>query len=210
MINNLELELKNNLGIRLERLRFGVIGAGAIGQAIIRLITERGGLVSWFDSQKGRSSRETLAEVVESSDIILSSTGIGNDLIASLVSDRSEMVLVNCGSSDVEFGLWNVRQSLANYGFSFDVEVPGEPWRGAIRIRNLHRVRHILRGGFPINFDGTPDPIPADQIQITRAILMAGALQAVLASEPGVYELDRYIQAELFRAYNQLLTNSRS
>lgn len=36
----------------------------------------------------------------------------------------------------------------------------------------------MLRGGCPINFDGARESVPAEDIQITRALLLIGVLQA--------------------------------
>jgi len=37
----------------------------------------------------------------------------------------------------------------------------------------------ILRGGFPVNFDGSRESVPAADIQMTRGLLLGAILQAV-------------------------------
>src|SRR5262249_958172 len=37
----------------------------------------------------------------------------------------------------------------------------------------------ILRSGFPMTLDGSRESVPADQIQLTRALLLGGVLQAL-------------------------------
>ena len=37
---------------------------------------------------------------------------------------------------------------------------------------------HLLRGGFPVNFDHTGESVPANEIQLTRSLVLAAVLQA--------------------------------
>jgi len=71
--------------------------------------------------------------------------------------------------------------------------------RAALRSRDVHsditlqildRVVTIANGGFPINFDGRLNRIAAEDIQITVALMLAGALQAVAAKGTGLLPLD--------------------
>jgi hypothetical protein len=58
-----------------------------------------------------------------------------------------------------------------------------------IRIQLVDRCAHFLNGGFPVNFNGTTDCDPPERIQLTRTMMLAGAVQAVEASEPGIQPL---------------------
>jgi len=49
----------------------------------------------------------------------------------------------------------------------------------------------LANGGFPVNFTGEIDPIPAEEIQITRSLVLAGALQAVNEKSNGLIPLKR-------------------
>jgi hypothetical protein len=49
----------------------------------------------------------------------------------------------------------------------------------------------VLNDGRPINFDGRLDNIEPEYIQLTRALMLLGALQAVATDDPGVTSLDR-------------------
>ena len=43
----------------------------------------------------------------------------------------------------------------------------------------------VARGGFPANFDGSGESVQKDDIQMTRALLLAAVLQATYAGESG-------------------------
>jgi hypothetical protein len=126
--------------------------------------------------------------------------------------DWSEMVqslpegtiLANCGSSDIEFQPWRLRAIFAPQG-TFCIEFPGMPWRGNITIGTPGHALTLLGGGFPVNFDGSPDPISAREIQLTRAILMAGAIQATASDKAGVTELDANLQSHIVARYEELI-----
>lgn len=58
---------------------------------------------------------------------------------------------------------------------------------------------HLLRGGFPVNFDNTGESVPANDIQLTRSLVIAAVLQALdflntTSIENGVYALDAAYQ----------------
>ena len=55
----------------------------------------------------------------------------------------------------------------------------------------------LLARGFPLNFDGGPENIPPDEIQLTRALMLIGAAQATRARVSGVQVLDNALQARL-------------
>lgn len=56
-----------------------------------------------------------------------------------------------------------------------------------IRLQVIDHQITIANGGFPVNFDGRLDRIPAEQMQITQAMMIQGALQAARSlGRPGV------------------------
>jgi hypothetical protein len=55
----------------------------------------------------------------------------------------------------------------------------------------------LLARGFPVNFDGGPENIAPEDIQLTRALMLIGALQAAGARVAGVNRLDPRLQIEL-------------
>jgi hypothetical protein len=181
----------------------GLLGAGAIGSAICMQMRERGYSLQIYDETAGLNTVGSLAELIDRCTTILSSTGGGPDWIGSLEGGLGEKLLVNCGSSDVEFSPWKLRASAMERGGSFSIENSCRPWAGKITIRGRQSTLVLPRGGFPINFDGSPDPISPSTVQLTRAALMAGALQAVEADHSGVIVLDEAVQAWIAALYER-------
>ena len=58
-----------------------------------------------------------------------------------------------------------------------------------IRLRLVDRDASFLNGGFPINFDGNVNCVPPAEIQLTRALMLAAAVQALEAERDGIEPL---------------------
>jgi S-adenosylhomocysteine hydrolase len=188
----------------LSSMRVGLVGAGAIGGALCDELQSIGAAFIKFDAVEQRSTAKTITDALVGADIVTSSTGRGMDWSELVESLPDGTILANCGSSDIEFRPWRLRAHFDAPG-AFNIEVPGSPWRGNITIAANGRKLTLLGGGFPVNFDGTPDPIPAREIQLTRTILMAGAIQAATSQKPGISELDTTLQSQLVNRFNELL-----
>lgn len=93
--------------------------------------------------------------------------------------------LFNMASSDIEFAAWNIRP----FGepINGDQNLRRFPWTTTYRITGAAGSVWLARGGFPINFTGGVDPIDPHKIQITRGLLLAGALEAMVATKPGLF-----------------------
>jgi hypothetical protein len=63
----------------------------------------------------------------------------------------------------------------------------------------------FLNGGFPINFDGRVSTIPWRHIQITPTLMIAGAVQGVLADRPGIIELCPFLCAWIDTRFRELI-----
>lgn len=201
MLECLDTELVRQNLPALRDVRVGIIGLGSIGGELSRQLAIREVLTLRHDLVTDRSDATDIAGVLSSSDILLSSTGGGYVSIREFERLVSDKVLVNCGSSDVEFNLWQIATSLNHSLIRFGVfSYASPPWSDTATLDLGEAEVKFLRGGFPINFDGSPDPIPENQIQLTRAALMAGALQSVRTLVPGVHALDPEIQELLLRS----------
>jgi hypothetical protein len=204
MVGRLTGELQRETSIDLQHATVGVVGAGAIGRAVIGQMKDRAANVLWYDRHEERAGA-TVSAILSGANVILSCTGDGLDW-ADLLSDASRsIVLVNCGSSDVEFKLWSVRALFKH----FRVQNVEEPWRASIVIEVPKSKQFtFLSGGFPINFDGSEDPIPPSEIQLTRSLLMAGAVQAVMTGRAGVHELNASWQEVMMSEFAGLQTSA--
>lgn len=195
--------IQTTAGKSLSAMRVGLIGAGAIGAALAGELRGLGATVTPFDAVGARSTTKTIGDALIDVDVVTSSTGRGMDWSELVQSLPDGTLLANCGSSDIEFQPWRLREHFNSQG-AFKIDTPDAPWRGNIDIAtNGHKVT-LLGGGFPVNFDGSPDPIPSKNIQLTRAILMAGAIQAVEHQQPGIHDLHSQMQADLVIEYERL------
>lgn len=155
----------------------GVVGLGTVGADVARALLRLGYRVVVHDTDPSREIRipgarwcESLAELFESAQFVLGCTG--KDLLTNapwLASIKGTRVLASCSSEDTEFRtlLLHVSDRLTTRG-EFDTAVVRLP-KGTLQ---------ILRGGFPANFTGTINSGPRDLIQVTRALLLAGVVQA--------------------------------
>jgi hypothetical protein len=93
----------------------------------------------------------------------------GEDALAGLEQGDSlaGKTLASCSSEDIEF------QSLLMSN------VPAVSHLADREIRVPDGTCLVLRGGFPINFDGARESLPSEQIQPTRGLLLSGVLQAI-------------------------------
>jgi hypothetical protein len=108
-----------------------------------------------------------------------------------------DVYLINCASSDIEFRLWAHRRTGAVVGgLGTDAS---RPWDCHFRIGDTPRI--LIAGGFAVNFYNTDEPISSSDFQITRALMLAGAVQAVGSTTPGLVELDGDLQQVIRGAY---------
>jgi hypothetical protein len=73
-----------------------------------------------------------------------------------------------------------------------------------IRLQVIDHEIHIANGGFPVNFDGVLNRIPPEQMQITQAMMVHGAIQAVRTVGSGLVPLEQRFADELITAFRRL------
>lgn len=176
-------------------LRCGVIGLGKLGQAVAAHLITLGHNVNvtdlseaLSDSVQGALWCESAQKVVAGSDFVFGCAGrdvFGRPRYGAHGEKRSRKrrsskglsgtkTLASCSTGDIEF-LALLKEAANNAG-----ERVSDPFANAT-LTGANATLTILRGGFPINFDGTPESVPSADIQMTRGLLLAGLVQAVLA-----------------------------
>ena len=162
---------------------FGVVGLGPIGRAVVAELNRANKEVFSYDpgAQACRPNGSepsipspTFPALLSCSDVVLGCTG--DDLFRRAPANDAWFercrYLVSCSSEDTEY-----LSLLIRYGqYAWDDEEP--PCASVICRIGRHEVT-ILRGGFPINFDGSLESVPAAEIQLTRGLLLAAIYQAV-------------------------------
>ncbi len=97
----------------------------------------------------------------------------GTDITTSL--DLHELYgtyyLISCSSQDMEFNslLKVIHKNLAYKSLNILEDIKYPIKGGFIK---------ILKGGYPINFDNFGHSVPAEDIQLTRGVLLRGIIQA--------------------------------
>jgi hypothetical protein len=164
--------------------RYGVVGIGNIGKAVARALATSGQPVYVYDSQRdvarygdvpGSITCNRLEELFEQSDHIFGCSG--TDILAGQTWWRGlkgDKILVSCSSHDEEF-----RTAL----LALNEQPAPNDTLADVRVHLDNGSLLIVRGGCPANFDGTQESVPREDIQLTRALLLAGVLQSSKLSE---------------------------
>jgi S-adenosylhomocysteine hydrolase len=217
---------------RLDRssLSIGLIGYGAIGANIASQLGSLGGL--WgpridlivYDRNPHKNALAkansfevglTVEEVVARSGVVIAATGSTsiNADVASKLNDGT--VLISASSGDSEF------RGLKDWSLAVEPLLPGKAER--TRLSGVHdllvatssegRSVYIVNGGFPVNFDGSLDPIAPASIQLTRALMLGAVLQASgakgtsatsMVGTTEIYDLDMTISQFIVERYQKM------
>ncbi len=157
----------------------GVIGLGQIGSSLAKGLIDRGHSVVGFDTKAKPEvcvpACASLKELLERARVIFGCTGDdvfdGCDWIERIERRHH---LISCSSEDREF-----RTLLSRSQRQITT------LEDLLSTRVVHvgsGVFEIARGGFPVNFDGTPESVPSAEIQLTRFLLFAALAEALAVS----------------------------
>lgn len=146
-----------------------IIGGGAIGKAIHERMLSGPKI---FDVQRQRriGFLRNIRHAISQAHVIIGATGTTSVPAHLHKYLHHQVVLASAGSSDREFDAVHLRQNL-------DKET-GCHKNSSITIPGTNKRAHLLSQGFPINFDGYPEPVPLQKIQLTSALLMSAVLDA--------------------------------
>ena len=206
--------------LQLDALRAVVVGYGVIGEAVARALRTAGAAVAIHDEDEARTAvgrkagfaAPDLSVSGSQADVVIGCVGKSwpSERLADCLPDNA---LLACASSaNVEF-LGFLRTALRQSNGTFpEVEAArsGLPWG-----HDDYGVEHapgkrswLLNAGFPVNFDGSIDVIPPRLMQLTRALMVAGALQA-LEGDPrhGLVPLRASDQAFLVDSFYRMNPN---
>ena len=172
----------------LESSPIGVIGFGNIGKAMSRTLGRFRSPILVFD--EGIQSEATSERVVFCDSLcglysevatIFGCTGrdtlAGKDWWPKIAGEK---LLVSCSSQDMEF-----RSALLSLNERSHELVSRQQLTSEITVPLAQGKLRILRGGFPVNFDGSRESVPAADIQMTRGLLLGAILQASALIERG-------------------------
>ncbi len=193
-----------------QTLTCGVVGYGNIGRALTNKLLSMGHRVIVYDRDphklkdlQAKTTRD-LSALIGYADCIFGCTGRDiTEAIDLFNFARKDKILISCSSADVEFlSMLHLIQKKYNGKVSqkplSDLEYVNED---GVSIR-------VLRGGYPINFDGISEGSTPQTIQLTRALSVASVLHASqlfdapdLVHQGGVIKLSAPFQRTLTQAF---------
>ena len=183
---------------------FGVVGLGSIGQAMVIRLNQLGCRLiahdidttqqEFIDKTKDIIFTNEISALIASADYIFGCSGhdISKGQLEQFRLATRNKTLISCSSEDKEYlSLLQMlnQQTIAVLNPMDDIEFKSK-FGASIR---------LLRGGFPVNFDHTGESVPANDIQLTRSLVLAAVLQASdylknTSISSGVYALDAAYQ----------------
>lgn len=159
----------------------GIAGYGNIGKNLAATLHERGYTVVVFDIQKLEAIKNykfkkhhCIKTFIKKSHYIFGCTG--HDITHHLnIEDfnSTDKVLISCSSEDIEF------LSLLKLITSNRCEHK-QTFKDIIYQHDNGNKLTILNNGFPVNFNTNNEIAKPQDIQLTRALLLAGIMQAIL------------------------------
>ena len=206
------------------KLHYGVVGLGSVGQAIIEQLLKRGQKLIVFDVNSElikpfeQDSRFVCAkdtrDLIATCDWIFGCSGrdISESSIEQLRIAPHDKTLVSCSSEDKEF--------LSLLRFIDKQKPPISDLLDTLEYHSeLGATIRVLRGGFPANFDSSGESVPANEIQLTRALVVGAVLQSVqffndedILAQSGVHPLNwdvqQFIVSEWLNHQNLLGTDA--
>jgi len=160
---------------------YGVIGTGYIGMAIIKKLLSLGYEVIGYDKNQTRACEfnrfkwgKNVEDVINKATYIFGCTGF--DITDSMDFDsiiNEDKVFISCASEDREFlTLLKLTQAQSPEKYKL------HELKSVFYQTKKGFTIEILRSGFPITFNGHPQPAPAVDIQLTQGLLLCALLQA--------------------------------
>ena len=115
--------------------------------------------------------------LIRNVDVVYGCTG--KDLGKDLLESHSGQLLVSLSSNDIEYATI-LKGKKSDRGHHFET----------VRVHE----KSIIAGGFPVTFDRDVSSAPLIEMQLTRALLLAGIEQAINTTAKGPIELDAKVQ----------------
>lgn len=218
-INSLEYWKKAG-AFQLKNKKVLLLGYGFIGENVAKELLGHGFNISVYDPNNNQLEKAKKLRFATVKDLHKTFKKIGVLIGCSgmpVIKDKEfqmlkpAALLVNMASTDMEFSAWDLRpkgeiiyQHILPSDLKYFKKHMPLPWRSLYKIQLAKTYIYLANGGFPIDFSGKINPIPADDIQLTSSLLLGGAIQAVLAKKQGLINLDSKLQKNIVIEYLKL------
>jgi S-adenosylhomocysteine hydrolase len=208
--NSLQAKLVSRLNaIGLKNLKgkhVGVVGYGTIGAPLAHFLKSIGAHVTVLDlgdeakkqaAHAGFAVANDRKAFFSQQDVIVGATGV-RSMTAEDLAELKDGAIIGSGSSKlVEIDV----DALA--GKPEIIDARSHPPTVRYTGKDGRRIT-LLAKGFPLNFDGSVEDIEPERIQLTRGLMLIGALQAAGMSAAGVHRLDPDLQLKLLHAFESV------
>ena len=202
-------------GKELSGAKVTVMGYGIVGEAVAAELKRAKARVTVVETsgsrvkaaRKARFSVTSKARALPTSDVVIGATGSQSLSLADLRKLPSGAVVASASSKQVEFDMAGLRKAASSRKLvKSDNPLVRLP---TARYKLGRRQITVLGDGWPVNFDGDVEDIPARHIQITRAVMFAGALQAAglktnHVKNRGLKPLDRTLDQRILKRFKKL------
>ena len=170
----------------LQKPRSLIIGGGPIGINIRNSLQQLGHSVHITDLQPTRSQIDSYAERLIEFDVIIGATGSMPFPVTQLSeNEKNSLHLISASSSDREFPSAYIRAHA--------------PRTSNAHVHFKYNNTILVNAGFPINFTGEKCSLPLSEVQLTMALILAAALEALCAKFcPGFIDLSASIQEKIY------------
>ncbi|MBK7864099.1 MAG: hypothetical protein IPJ65_36970 [Archangiaceae bacterium] len=197
----------------LKGKKVGVVGAGTIGLPLAEALKAAGATVTVLDlsesaraaaAERGMHVAHDRREFFETQDIVLGTTGVRSMTAEDLALLKDGAIIGSGSSKLVEIDVDALAAMAREKGGRVEV-VDAKSHPPTVKYTNAEgRSVTLLARGFPLNFDGSIEDISADRIQLTRGLMLIGALQATGLSAAGIHRLDPDLQLKLLDAFEDV------
>lgn len=198
--------------------RIGIIGYGIMGLAVASQLQLASFPISVYDPktttipENGEITHLSSPVIlISGADVIVGCTGTdvtaNRSVFDALHYSRTPKWLVSTSSKDVEFNflLHKCQEQMKRRYCTPDV------LQTVVYRNHFGSTMHLLRGGFPINFQNTIHCVPPEKIWPTRAGLLLAALMALKYQDiftqgaaSTVYQLDPWSQTLIYHHYAKI------
>lgn len=202
---------------------FGVVGLGSIGKAVVNRLQQLGCRLvvhdidsasqHYIEQKKNIIFTQEMSALIGCADYIFGCSGrdISEGYFEHFRLSPKNKTLISCSSEDKEY--LSLLQKINQHAPTLFDPLDDLEFK-----TDFGASISIIRGGFPVNFDHTGESVPAQDIQLTRSLVLAAVLQASdyfndPLKERGVYALDasyqRYVVSEWFKHQDKSRFNGK-
>ncbi len=190
----------------------GIFGLGNIGRALVKDLSDHYHL-SVFDHNEDITNAlikidSDANSLYLNADFIIGATGNDVSNLNWVKKAGKDKILMSVSSGDKEFkGLLNISKKYIQEPVSSLLD------NVVINTEDGYRLK-ILRGGTPINFDNNIHSVLPEYIQLTRALLLIGVIQAIensyqLCESSQIVKLDPIWQRKILEYWYQTVDTSK-